>query len=958
MDPSPTNSTVRGAALSRYFKQYLPVILIAVVVGFVLRGCFAPAQRQLAETPANGAAAAPQTEVWTCSMHPQIRSPRPGLCPICAMDLIPVDADEGAAGARMFSTSAEAAALMNIQTMPVERRFVDASIRMVGKVEFDETRLAYITAWVPGRIDKLYVDYTGITVNRGDHMVDLYSPQLISAQEELRQARRTFETLSGGAPAVRQTAQATLEASRERLRLWGLTPQQIERAEQGVELSDHVTIYAPVGGTVIDREGTEGQYVETGTRIYTLADLNQMWVMLDAYESDLQWLRYGQTVGFTAEAYPGEVFEGTISFIDPFLNPRTRTAKVRVNVPNPRGMLKPEMFVRGVVHSRVAEGGRVMEPDLAGKWICPMHPEVVRDDADDCPICGMDLVPVAELGYVPVDEVAQAAPLIIPTSAALVTGTRAVVYVKVPDMERPTFEGREIVLGPRAGDYYIVRSGLREGDQVVVNGNFKIDSALQIMAKASMMTPEGGAAVPAHHHDTAGTPHDAHDADDPGAGAPEVRLSRAGRAEFDAVLAAYLEMEEAVRHGRRPAVTAALEEFARRLEAVDLRALPGEAHELWTDYQQRLTNDAVEAQFAQAETERTRVLAHLRTTMRDFVQRLGLDAPAETADRIEVAEAFREQLRGLYEAYLAMQDALAADAPDPAQAAADRVAQALDAIDMGLLEGEAHMAWMPLAQALEGAVRDAQGAGDIDGMRTAFLTMSNHLIEAIERFGVAEGEPVYQIHCPMAFGGDGGDWLQPTTTVRNPYYGAAMLACGDVVDRLDEPAGHPAAPAPAGPAPALGDAPDAFQDQLRAVYTAYIEVSEQFVESDFAGAQEAASALPPAIAAIDMTLLSAAAHEEWMPLHETLESAAAAIEGAADLDAMRLAFEPLSNALADAITRFGIAEGSPVYRVHCPMAMDNAGADWLHTAPEVLNPYYGDAMLRCGRVVERLDEPA
>jgi Cu(I)/Ag(I) efflux system membrane fusion protein len=169
------------------------------------------------------------------------------------------------------------------------------------------------------------------------------------------------------------------------------------------------------------------------------------------------------------------------------MDEKTRTVKVRVIAENADGSLKPGMFVRATVRPKVAAGGRVMDPRLSGKWISPMHPEVVKDGPGKCDVCGMDLVRAEELGYTVAKD--QEAPLVIPASAPLITGKRAVVYVKVPGTERPTFEGREISLGPRAGDHYTVRSGLKEGELVVVKGNFKIDSALQIEAKPSMMSP-------------------------------------------------------------------------------------------------------------------------------------------------------------------------------------------------------------------------------------------------------------------------------------------------------------------------------------------------------------------------------------------------------------------------------------------------------------------------------------
>ncbi|MBL7141183.1 MAG: efflux RND transporter periplasmic adaptor subunit [Planctomycetes bacterium] len=436
-------------------------------------------------------------------MHPQIRQPQPGKCPLCGMDLVPVagEAETGAAGPPRLAVTPEAKALMEIRTALVERRFPTAHIRMVGKVAYDETRLESIAAWVPGRLDRLFVDYAGVPVKQGEHMVLLYSPELLGAQEELLQALRAVRSLEASdVPIMRETAEATVRAVREKLRLWGLKPEQIQAIEDRGAANDHMTIYAPVGGTVVAKHANEGQYVQTGTPIYTIADLSHVWVKLDAYESDLAWLHYGQEAAFTSEAYPGETFTGRLAFIDPVLDPKTRTVKVRLNAPNLEGKLKPEMFVHAVVQSRIAAGGRVMDPALAGKWICTMHPGVIKDAPGACDICGMDLVTTESLGYTSADPEAAEAPLVIPASAPLVTGTRAVVYREVPDADRPTYEGVEVVLGPRAGDAYIVKSGLSEGDRVVVQGAFKIDSELQIRARPSMMNPAGGAPPAGHQH--------------------------------------------------------------------------------------------------------------------------------------------------------------------------------------------------------------------------------------------------------------------------------------------------------------------------------------------------------------------------------------------------------------------------------------------------------------------------
>jgi Cu(I)/Ag(I) efflux system membrane fusion protein len=436
-------------------------------------------------------------------MHPHIMRDAPGKCPICGMDLIPVRQNHSATDEepRQLTVSSAQRALMRIETVPVERRFPVAELRLVGKVAYDETRLAYITAWVPGRIDDLLVDYTGVTVREGDHMVQLYSPELLSAQEELLQALQGLADLSKSSmSSLRNSASGTVEAARDRLRLWGLGADQIKEIEDSGKASEHVTINSPASGVVIHRNAQEGMYVETGTRIFTIADLDAVWVQLDAYESDLRWLRYGQHVDFTTEAYPGETFNGVVSFIDPVLNPTTRTVKVRVNVDNRDGRLKPEMFVRANVFAQFAGSGRMLDKDMIGKWVSPMHPEVIKDAPGKCPICGMDLVPAESLGYANATPSDAVAPLVIPATAALLTGKRAVVYVEVADTDRPTYVGREVVLGPRAGPDYVVESGLAEGDLVVVSGNFKIDSALQIQAKPSMMNPEGGGGGGSHNH--------------------------------------------------------------------------------------------------------------------------------------------------------------------------------------------------------------------------------------------------------------------------------------------------------------------------------------------------------------------------------------------------------------------------------------------------------------------------
>jgi Cu(I)/Ag(I) efflux system membrane fusion protein len=492
-----------GASKSRLRKAGWLVGFL--ILGYILGWGLRPAPgTDAGEQYAGKVEAGAEKTIWTCSMHPQIRLDKPGLCPICNMKLIPVKVDGAsqAGSQRTIAVSDAAKALMDIETSPVARMQVSVEVRMVGKVDYDERRVAHITAWAGGRIDRMFVDFTGQEVKKGDAMVMLYSPAILSAQEELLQAARSLSTMNANpAGMAAQVAKASVDASREKLRLMGLTAEQVARLEEKGVAEDDVTIYSPVSGTVVQKYGLEGTYLATGERIYTVADLSRVWVKMDAYESDLMWLKEGQTVEFTTVSLPGESFAGRIAFIDPVVDEMTRTVKVRVEAENPGQRLKPGIFVKAVA---MAELGTVSQDKAEVKWTCPMHPRIIRDKAVACPICNMNLVQTT-IG--PRDGL----PLVIPATAPLFTGKRAMVYVQAPDSERPTFVGREVTLGPRAGDYYVVADGLSEGEMVVTRGSFKLDSELQIQGKASMMNPEGGQTATGHEHGAPGMGEMKHD---------------------------------------------------------------------------------------------------------------------------------------------------------------------------------------------------------------------------------------------------------------------------------------------------------------------------------------------------------------------------------------------------------------------------------------------------------------
>ncbi|MBF0197149.1 MAG: efflux RND transporter periplasmic adaptor subunit [Planctomycetes bacterium] len=416
---------------------------------------------------------------WTCSMHPQIKLPKQGKCPICFMDLIPQDTSGGSdEGERALKMSKAALALAEIETRVLERKEAEVKIDMVGKMAIDTTRISDIALLADAEIRRLYVNYAGIPVKKGEHLAELYSPSVYSAAQDLLVALQS-----------QSADQELISSAKTKLKLLGVPNNYITSIEKTQNVSETYILTSPIDGYVENLVGYQGMWIKKGQMLCRVVDMGSLWAHLDAYESDLAWVRYGQSVSIRAEAMPGKKFEGTISYIPPRLDDRSRTVKVRVNVENPKGILKPGMFVSAILAARVTGSGHVTSPELRGKWISPMHPEIIKDGPGACDVCGMDLVKAEELGF-SYDATAEL-PLLLPDSSVLITGRRAVVYIRKPG-EKPVFEGREVELGPKAGDHYVVLGGLKEGERVVVKGNFKIDSALQLQAKPSMMSMEGG----------------------------------------------------------------------------------------------------------------------------------------------------------------------------------------------------------------------------------------------------------------------------------------------------------------------------------------------------------------------------------------------------------------------------------------------------------------------------------
>ncbi|MGB7326646.1 MAG: efflux RND transporter periplasmic adaptor subunit, partial [Rubripirellula sp.] len=764
--------------MNELIKRHRGKLWIAQAVAFVLLGVFVATwfgggesgESKVSATPATGEVQS-KPSIWTCSMHPQIRRDGPGACPICGMDLVPVR--ESADGVRTVSISSEIKSLMNVQVSPVRRQYVTAEVRMVGKVDYDETRLAHITAWVPGRLERMFVDFTGVEVNKGDHMVQIYSESLYTAQEELLAVTKRDRPLS----TSRFIEPLDLaESAREKLRLLGLTTEQIQTIEQRGKSSETVTIYSPAGGVVVAKNKQEGDRVQTGDRIYTVADLKVLWVQMDAYESDLAWLRYGQDVEFTTEAYPGEVFRGRIAFIDPVLNEDTRTVKVRVNVPNEDGRLKPEMFVRAVVQSNIAAGGRVLNASLAGKWISPMHPEIIKDQPGDCDICGMPLVRAESLGYVTAEPTSAAKPLIVPVKAVLLTGTRAIVYVQVPDADKPTYEGREIVIGPRAGDFYLVKSGLKEGDLVVTNGNFKLDSALQISAKPSMMTPQGGGGG-GHNHGGMEMPKA-----DEGVtmDASPMELVPAVHDAMQGIFEQYKTIQERVEAANLAEIRAGYDELGKAVEAVPTDLIGPQMRPQWFEVAMLLRNDVTEGREVQSMREADRVFTLTRQHVNQMKAQFPLpmshdDMRMPAMANMDAPPEVARQLSGFVAPYLQLSEALAADDLDAAKQAVGPLHRRLASLLPIVSESKAVEMWSKEKRDLSEIIARLQMANDLAALRSGFALLSEQMLSLERMFGLPTDETLYELHCPMAFEGRGASWLQSDDAVRNPYYGASML---------------------------------------------------------------------------------------------------------------------------------------------------------------------------------------
>ncbi|MCF6364826.1 MAG: efflux RND transporter periplasmic adaptor subunit [Bacteroidales bacterium] len=530
--------------LIQKIKENIKYILPSILIGLLFGWLFFAGGSNSGDTHNHDTEQTKETR-WTCSMHPQIDEPEPGQCPICGMDLVPkntVVSDDEAVSEDEILMSQSAIKLADIQTYTVEKGMPEKKVYLLGKAQPDERKIAELTARFSGRIEKLFVNFTGQNVKRGQRLATIYSPELVAAQKELMEAI-----------SFKVSNPSFYTAARSKLKLWDLSDRQIDDIEKNGKPKLYFDILSPISGTVTMRHVALGDYVKEGNALFQVVDLTKIWVLFDAYESDLPWLKKGDKINFVFQSIPGENFNAEITFIDPFINPQTRVAKVRVELKNPNLKIKPEMFVDGIVQSEISE------------------------EMND---------------------------ILIPKSSVLWTGKRSVVYVKVPNRKNPSFKMKTVVLGPEAGNFYIINSGLKEGEVIASNGVFKIDAAAQLAGVPSMMNPEKETAeINLYRLDT-----------------PKEFVSQ-----LNTLLNSYLKMKDGFFNAKKEETQKQANEILKNIEKVNMELVKGDAHMFWMKKAKIIKNKArVIAEAENIDTQR-RAFKPLSETMIDVYKSFGLE---------------------------------------------------------------------------------------------------------------------------------------------------------------------------------------------------------------------------------------------------------------------------------------------------------------------------------------------
>jgi Cu(I)/Ag(I) efflux system membrane fusion protein len=429
----PDFDTPAPARASRFRTLGLVALGLVAGVGGTLLLRPAPRHDHGAE-----AAASPKKQMYQCPMHLQIIQDHPGTCPICGMDLVPMEqvgASAGLEGHAAVTIDHERQQLIGLRTEKAVEGAVSGELKALGRVAVDETRVRKVTVKVEGFVEKLFVDFVGKPVAKGQPLFSLYSPEFVSAQREYLLALKTQKALSGG--ALQQSGGDLLEAAKRRLLLWDVPQEALDRLEKTGEVQRALTLRSPLSGVVTVKNVVEGARLTPADIPFEITDLSHVWVQADIYEAELGRVRPGAPAELAMQAYPGQPIRGRVAFVDPVLDPKTRTAKARLEFPNPKGDLKPEMFGEVVIKGPGRKG------------------------------------------------------LLVPLDAVLDAGSMKVAFVALGDGK---FAPREVTTGITVGEKVEVRSGLEAGDEVVVRANFLVDSESRL--KAALAHLSGKAASP------------------------------------------------------------------------------------------------------------------------------------------------------------------------------------------------------------------------------------------------------------------------------------------------------------------------------------------------------------------------------------------------------------------------------------------------------------------------------
>jgi len=465
-----------------------------------------------------------QTTEWTCSMHPQIRKNEPGDCPICGMDLIPLQESSTDLDPETIHMSPRALELAQVQTQKITRSKVYKEIRLNGKVQADERRIYTQASHIPGRIERLVLNFEGEAVEKGQVIAYIYSPELINAQKEIFEARKLAKTQ----PELFKAAQVKLSN-------WKLSTAQIQKILNADQPIEEFPVLANVSGYVDTKLVQLGDYIQKGQSLYRIADLSQLWLLWDVYETDLAWLKLGDSLQYEIASLPGRKFKASISYIDPVIDPKTRVAQARVEQSNADGLLKPEMFATAQLKAR--------------------YPQL--DSA-----------------------------LVLPKTSVMWTGERSVVYVMRKSDNGLDFKMREVLLGPDLGSSYVLKSGLEPGEEIAVNGTFSIDAAAQLAGKASMMNPAGAEAHQGHNHAGMEMSEMSSKSQDP----LDIKNEESSTQAIQGLMEGYFNLKDALVADDFNAAEKSIESLSKRLRATKMSYFKGDAHQLWMQESAAMNN--------------------------------------------------------------------------------------------------------------------------------------------------------------------------------------------------------------------------------------------------------------------------------------------------------------------------------------------------------------------------------